>query len=410
MNILRLQARPGSDKYPDFCIHEQLAENSTRSNKYSYGWQRAEILGALINGVFLLALCFSIFLEAIQRMFEGPEVKSPQIVVIVGSLGLLSNIVGLFLFHEHGHGHSHGGHSHSHASKAEEGHSHAVTTFSAAKKGKNGHAAPNGNGQASERTPLLQGNSTTNTADFPALSSTQQQQQSQAAPRSLQIGGAETPFSDSANEYESGEDALDELLVHPARTREAIVRQAYDAGFGSPRNASGDGFSHRRTSSFQGSMSASKRGRSRTESTSFKNRERSASRGSAHAHIHEGHEHDHPHDEEDDHDDDEHDEHDHDHEHGEEDDHGHGGHSHGNMNMHGVFLHVLGDAVSGTLQYAPNHKLLTVSLLSGNFSLAMSVSSRRVSSSGSRSRLTASIRIPSFLSSLQSLFSQVLFL
>lgn len=31
----------------------------------TYGFQRAEILGALINGVFLLALCFTIILESI---------------------------------------------------------------------------------------------------------------------------------------------------------------------------------------------------------------------------------------------------------------------------------------------------------------------------------------------------------
>ena len=48
----------------------KLATRQTTSPKYSYGWQRAEILGALINGVFLLALCLSIFLEAVQRFFE----------------------------------------------------------------------------------------------------------------------------------------------------------------------------------------------------------------------------------------------------------------------------------------------------------------------------------------------------
>lgn len=280
-------------------------------------------------------------------MFEGPEVKSPQIVVIVGSLGLLSNIVGLFLFHEHGHGHSHG-HSHSHDSKAEEGHSHAVTTFSSAKQRKNGSSGTNGyaaNGEISERSPLLPNSS--NAKDFPALPS---QQTSQNVP----IGGAETPFSITTDEEEEDEtEALDELLVHPARTREAIVRQAYDAGFGSPRNTSEGGFGvHRRTSSFQGSMA--KRGRARTESTSFKTRERSASRGSGHNHDghSNGHGHDHEHDrvhedEHDEHEYDEHDEHDHEHDHeDEEDGHSHGGHSHGNMNMQGVFLHVLGDAVS----------------------------------------------------------------
>jgi len=85
------------------------AKNPTDS-RYSYGWHRAEILAALINGVFLLALCFSISLEALERFFSTPEISNPKLVVIVGSLGLASNVVGLFLFHEHGHSH---GHSHS---------------------------------------------------------------------------------------------------------------------------------------------------------------------------------------------------------------------------------------------------------------------------------------------------------
>ncbi|KAM6498180.1 Cation efflux protein [Amanita muscaria] len=80
---------------------------SAADSRYSYGWHRAEILAALINGVFLLALCFSIFLEAIGRFFSPPEISNPKVVVIVGSLGLVSNIVGLFLFHDHGHDHSH---------------------------------------------------------------------------------------------------------------------------------------------------------------------------------------------------------------------------------------------------------------------------------------------------------------
>lgn len=72
---------------------------SPSTSKNSYGWQRAEILGALINGVFLLALCFSIFLDAIERFVNISEVSNPKLVIIVGSLGLASNIIGLFLFH-----------------------------------------------------------------------------------------------------------------------------------------------------------------------------------------------------------------------------------------------------------------------------------------------------------------------
>jgi len=44
-------------------------------------------------------------LEAIGRFFTTPDISNPKLVVIVGSLGLASNIVGLFLFHEHGHSH-----------------------------------------------------------------------------------------------------------------------------------------------------------------------------------------------------------------------------------------------------------------------------------------------------------------
>jgi len=91
----------------------KLTGKTETDARYSYGWHRAEILAALINGVFLLALCFSIFLEAIERFFSKPEVGNPKLVVIVGACGLASNIVGLFLFHEHGHSH---GHSHDHDS------------------------------------------------------------------------------------------------------------------------------------------------------------------------------------------------------------------------------------------------------------------------------------------------------
>ena len=59
----------------------KLAAKQTKSSEYSYGWQRAEILGALINGVFLLALCLSIFLEAVQRFFEPQGIPHPMLSI-----------------------------------------------------------------------------------------------------------------------------------------------------------------------------------------------------------------------------------------------------------------------------------------------------------------------------------------
>ncbi|KAK9451528.1 cation efflux family-domain-containing protein [Limtongia smithiae] len=87
----------------------KVANSRAASSEYSYGWQRAEILGALVNGVFLLALCLTIFLEALQRFVEPQTITNPKLVFVVGCAGLLSNILGLLLFHEHGHSHSHGG-------------------------------------------------------------------------------------------------------------------------------------------------------------------------------------------------------------------------------------------------------------------------------------------------------------
>ncbi|KAF8237782.1 cation efflux protein [Tricholoma matsutake] len=83
----------------------KLATSNATDSRYSYGWHRAEILAALVNGVFLLALCFSVSLEAMGRFFSTPEISNPRLIVVVGSLGLASNIVGLFLFHEHSHTH-----------------------------------------------------------------------------------------------------------------------------------------------------------------------------------------------------------------------------------------------------------------------------------------------------------------
>jgi zinc transporter 1 len=90
-------------------------------SKNTFGWARAEVLGALVNAVFLVALCFSITVQACRRFIQVEEIHEPLLIIIVGTLGLLINVVGLFLFHEHGqsHEHSHGGFSRSHTRLAD---------------------------------------------------------------------------------------------------------------------------------------------------------------------------------------------------------------------------------------------------------------------------------------------------
>ncbi|XP_055846107.1 uncharacterized protein LOC129912041 isoform X2 [Episyrphus balteatus] len=86
-------------------------------SKNTFGWARAEVLGALVNAVFLVALCFSITIEACKRFIEEETIHEPKLLLIVGVLGLLVNVIGLFLLYEHGghHGHSHGGLTRNHS-------------------------------------------------------------------------------------------------------------------------------------------------------------------------------------------------------------------------------------------------------------------------------------------------------
>ncbi|CAL4100328.1 unnamed protein product, partial [Meganyctiphanes norvegica] len=74
-------------------------------SKSTYGWVRAEVMGALINSVFLLALCFSIFVDALQRLYKVEEIENPLLLLIVGCIGVAVNLLGLLLFHDHSYGH-----------------------------------------------------------------------------------------------------------------------------------------------------------------------------------------------------------------------------------------------------------------------------------------------------------------
>lgn len=96
----------------------RYSKRKQRTERNTFGWQRAEVLGALVNAVFLIALCFSILVESLKRIVETEAIHDPVLVLIVGSIGLVINVIGLIIFHRHGHSHGGGGgHGHSHAKK-----------------------------------------------------------------------------------------------------------------------------------------------------------------------------------------------------------------------------------------------------------------------------------------------------
>ncbi|XP_058389909.1 calcium/manganese antiporter SLC30A10 isoform X2 [Diceros bicornis minor] len=68
--------------------------------KATYGYARAEVVGALSNAVFLTALCFTIFVEAVLRLARPERIDDAELVLIVGVLGLAVNVVGLLIFQD----------------------------------------------------------------------------------------------------------------------------------------------------------------------------------------------------------------------------------------------------------------------------------------------------------------------
>lgn len=165
-------------------------------------WVRAEILGAFFNAVFLIALCVSIVLEALARFVEPPEIGNPQLILIVGSLGLASNLAGFAVLGGHGHSHGHGEHDHDnehdhdHNHVHGEGPSHSHGLDGAAEEGRAGYSDTHETGRHirfdRESTPR-QG-------------------------RSSVRGGRRTP-----GPRHSRLTSIDDISIHPASFRQEII-------------------------------------------------------------------------------------------------------------------------------------------------------------------------------------------
>ncbi|PSN60088.1 cation efflux protein/ zinc transporter-like protein [Corynespora cassiicola Philippines] len=78
----------------------QVTERKTSPQDLSFGWARAQLLGAFFNGAFLLALGLSIALQSIERFISLQHVENPKIVLIVGCVGLGLNIISAAFLHE----------------------------------------------------------------------------------------------------------------------------------------------------------------------------------------------------------------------------------------------------------------------------------------------------------------------
>ena len=333
-----------------------MAHQKASSNMYTYGvwslqipltsiesclivlqWQRAETLGALVNGVFLVALCLSIFLEAIQRIVEPQTVSNPKLVLVVGCAGLFSNILGLFLFHEHGHsrGGGHGG-----ADKiatAEEGHSlgagggpHAVISD---ETGNVADVLPQSTvaNWPKSATTLREGS-----GDQPGSSSkgftpsdeddsTMKDSTSPLSIRKTHASSTRRSHRQSSSGSRNRFSSVDDNPIHPASFRRDFIAQSRLEEVDS-REGSESGGDEAKDMDMQ----------EPTEATPLLGHAKS--NGSAKRAEHAGHSHKSKSDE---HHDSLHDNH----KHSQPKQEDSTGHSHGDLNMRGVFLHVAGDAL-----------------------------------------------------------------
>ena len=79
------------------------------TSRKTFGNQRSEVLGGIVQAVFLYALCFHIYTESFKR-FTNPQVQhNVERIFYVGLVGFIANLTGLWMFCETGdHGHTHG--------------------------------------------------------------------------------------------------------------------------------------------------------------------------------------------------------------------------------------------------------------------------------------------------------------
>src|ERR1700730_17698094 len=73
------------------------------SGAKTFGYQRAEILGALFNGLLLWVLVVFVWFEAAQRLRDPPAVHSPTMIA-VATLGIAVNSFSAWMTSGAGHG------------------------------------------------------------------------------------------------------------------------------------------------------------------------------------------------------------------------------------------------------------------------------------------------------------------
>ncbi|XP_070111839.1 calcium/manganese antiporter SLC30A10 isoform X2 [Equus caballus] len=74
------------------------ASSVTQHRKSTFGFIRADVLGAFGNSIFAVALMFSILIEAIKRYVNPQKTEEPLLVLSAGIIGLFFNALNYVIF------------------------------------------------------------------------------------------------------------------------------------------------------------------------------------------------------------------------------------------------------------------------------------------------------------------------
>jgi solute carrier family 30 (zinc transporter), member 1 len=273
----------------------------------------------------------SIFLEAIQRFVEPQVVSKPKLVMIVGCMGLASNILGLVLFHDHDHGHSH-----SHGPAADNDDNHDPIIDAEEGYGHN-HRQESTNHIGDERGSVAEvlpqvavgvwrPRSSSNARQF----TSSDENNTTATPTRAQSHSpveTRTHRRRQSGSFGRGFGSVDHILSHPASFRHDIIvaSRLEERPESEPEEEAVTEESSPPTPDENSNLLKYAGG-----SPKKRSRSRAASHGDKKGNKHKDHRHDSWHA---------------DHFHAKPKEEGSKGHGHSDLNMRGVFLHVMGDAL-----------------------------------------------------------------
>ncbi|XP_054879694.1 proton-coupled zinc antiporter SLC30A8-like isoform X2 [Poeciliopsis prolifica] len=90
------------------------------TQRLSFGWHRAEILGALLSVFTIWVVTGVLVYLAVERIINDDYKIEGRVMLITSGCAVVANIIMALTLHQSGHGHSHGGlasHGHSHTPK-----------------------------------------------------------------------------------------------------------------------------------------------------------------------------------------------------------------------------------------------------------------------------------------------------